>query len=124
MRADVVRMRAHHEAVEERDGAPGAGAGEDAAGRQEGEIGHRLVEAPFPAARRFLGAAAARATRRQVSSIVLSSGAPSGALSRYFMSQICWEIGGRGEDCTLMTRGRAREIDCPANLGRAHVKSQ
>ena len=38
------------------------------------------------------GAARARATRRQVSETVLSTGSPSAALRRYFMSQICWEI--------------------------------
>src|SRR6185437_9639380 len=38
------------------------------------------------------GAARAVAIRDQVSSIVLSTAAPSGPLSRYFMSQICWEI--------------------------------
>jgi hypothetical protein len=58
-------------------------------------------------------AAAARATLAQVSAMVRSSGEPSAALRRYFMSQICSEIRGRGEGCTLMTRGRAREIDCP-----------
>src|SRR5207248_8037593 len=45
----------------------------------------------------FSGTAQARATRRQVSSIVLSIGSPAigplaGARSRYFMSQICVEI--------------------------------
>src|SRR6266446_7242644 len=38
------------------------------------------------------GAASAVATRRHVSSIVLSSGSPEGPLRRYFMSQICCEI--------------------------------
>ena len=38
------------------------------------------------------GAAKAVATRRHVSSMVLSRAVPSGALSRYFMSQICWAI--------------------------------
>ena len=97
--AEVVLDAAHHEAVEERDVAAGAGAGQDAAGRQEGEIGHGLGEAPWPSAR---GRAWARrrqppaATRAQVSSRVRSTALPSAALRRYFMSQICWEIGGSG----------------------------
>jgi hypothetical protein len=37
-------------------------------------------------------AVSAFATRRQVSSIVLSSGSPETAFRRYFMSQICCEI--------------------------------
>ena len=49
--AEVVLDAAHHEAVEERDGAARAGAGQDAAGGQEGEVGHRLGEAPWPSAR-------------------------------------------------------------------------
>src|ERR1700693_1663072 len=46
---------------------------------------------------RFSGAsasAAARATRAQVSSRVRSRGVPSGALKRYFLSQIWWESAG------------------------------
>ena len=65
-------MRAHDEAVEQRDVAARAGAGEDAAGRQEAEIGHSLVEARAHFSRAFLppfsAAAAARATRQNVSS--------------------------------------------------------
>src|SRR5207302_10815438 len=38
------------------------------------------------------GTASAVATRRQVSSIVLSSISPEGPLRRYFMSQICCDI--------------------------------
>ena len=62
--AEVVLDAAHHEAVEERDGAARAGAGKDAAGRQEGEVGHRLGEAASPSAplARF-GSAAAAALR-------------------------------------------------------------
>ena len=41
-------------------------------------------------------AATAAATRVQVSSRVRSTTLPSAALRRYFMSQICWEIPGRG----------------------------
>jgi hypothetical protein len=37
------------------------------------------------------GAASAFATRRQVSAMALSTGAPLASLRRYFMSQICWE---------------------------------
>src|SRR5215469_2042296 len=44
-----------------------------------------------PAASRS-GAASAVATRRQVSSIVLSTTSPEGVLRRYFMSQICCDI--------------------------------
>ncbi len=44
----VVRDRAHDEAVEEGDVAPAAGAGEDAAGRQELEVGERTGKAPGP----------------------------------------------------------------------------
>ena len=46
--AEVVLDAAHHEAIEERDGAAGAGAGQDAAGGQEGEVGHRFSEAAGP----------------------------------------------------------------------------
>ncbi len=42
--AHVVRDGAHHKAVEQRDRAGAAGAGDDAARRQELEIGHRRVE--------------------------------------------------------------------------------
>ncbi len=41
-------------------------------------------------------AARAPATRFQVSSMVLSTGLPSGDFNRYFMSQICWEIAAIG----------------------------
>jgi len=41
----------------------------------------------------FSGAASARATRRQLSSIVTSIGVPSWAFIRYLASQICREIG-------------------------------
>ena len=41
-------------------------------------------------------AAKAVATRSQVSSMVLSTGRPSGDFSRYFMSQICWEMAAIG----------------------------
>ncbi|MPL67195.1 hypothetical protein SDC9_12885 [bioreactor metagenome] len=44
----AVRDRAHDEAVEEGHRAPGAGAREDAAGRQELEILERVIEALFP----------------------------------------------------------------------------
>ena len=72
----------------------GAGAGEDAAGRQEAEILQRLVERRFPASPGSASAcASARATRRQLSSIVRSTGVPSASFSRYFASQICREIG-------------------------------
>ncbi len=37
------------------------------------------------------GRASARATRRQVSTMVLSTGSPAAVLWRYFMSQICWD---------------------------------
>ena len=47
--AEVVLDGAHDEAVEERDGAPRAGAGEDAARGQEGEVGHRRGEGFGPA---------------------------------------------------------------------------
>ena len=40
--------------------------------------------------------AAALATRAQVSAMPWSSGVPSAALRRYFMSQICSEMRGRG----------------------------
>ncbi len=43
--------------------------------------------------RSFSGATSARATRRQLSSIVTSIGVPSCAFSRYLASQICREIG-------------------------------
>ncbi len=46
----------------------------------------------LPGGRIFSGAARARATRRQVSETVLSTGSPSAPWRRYFMSQICWEI--------------------------------
>ena len=75
-----------------------AGAGDDAPGRQELEIGQRLRRTARPtSAWSRSGAASAVATRRQVSSMVLSSGSPgtsplAGAFSRYFMSQICCEI--------------------------------
>ena len=51
----VVGNDAHDEAVEQRHRAPGAGAGEDAPGRQEAEIGHRLAEAVPPRGRIVLG---------------------------------------------------------------------
>ncbi len=43
-------------------------------------------------------AAAACATRLHVSAMVLSTGDPSAALRRYFVSQICSEIRGQGVD--------------------------
>ncbi len=39
------------------------------------------------------GSASAPAMRRQLSSIVASSGVPSSSFRRYFMSQICWARG-------------------------------
>ena len=49
-------------------------------------------------ARRRFGSAAATAcaTLSHVSASVRSTGAPSGPVRRYFISQICWEILGRG----------------------------
>ena len=52
----VVRDVAHDEAVEQGDPAPGAGAGEDAAGGQELEILHRFEEALLPGGRIGFGA--------------------------------------------------------------------
>ena len=49
-RRHVVADRPHHEAVEERDLPLGAGAGEDAARRQEAEALERVVEGGLPAA--------------------------------------------------------------------------
>ena len=69
----------------------GAGAGQNAPGRQEAVTGQRLGEGErawrgvCPALR---PAAAASATRAQLSATSRSTGVPSGALSRYFMSQI------------------------------------
>ncbi len=48
-RAEVVLDAAHDEAVEERDGAAGAGACEDAACGQEAEVGEAVVERLAPA---------------------------------------------------------------------------
>ena len=75
--------RAHHEAVEERDAAPGAGAGEDAAAGKETEIRERIGEAalPTPPVASGSAAASARATRAQVASIE-GSAAPPGATKR------------------------------------------
>ena len=94
----VVLDAAHDEAVEQRDAAAGAGAGQDATGRQEGEIRQGLGEGLLPALAGALGSASATAaaTRVQVSSRVRSTALPSVPLRRYFMSQICWEIPGRG----------------------------
>ena len=54
--AEIVLDLAQHEAVEQRDVATGAGAGEDAAGRQEPEIGDGTVEALCPLLARLLAA--------------------------------------------------------------------
>ena len=85
-------MVAHDEAVEQGDAPVGAGAGQDAAGRQEPEI----LQAPgrsAPPSRRARprrrpgrgrrGARCPRWSGRQ---------ACRRPFSRYFMSQICWEI--------------------------------
>src|SRR5262249_3288168 len=50
----VVRDGAHDEAVEEGDVPLGTGASQDAAGRQELEVGHRLVESLRPESRILL----------------------------------------------------------------------
>ena len=95
---EVVLDAAHDEAVEERDAAARAGAGEDAAGRQEGEVGHAPRRSSLvQRARSRFGSvpAAALATRAQVSAMLRSSGVPSAALRRYFISQICSEMRGR-----------------------------
>ncbi len=56
-------------------------------------------------------AAAAFATRAQVSSMVRSSTLPSAAFSRYFMSQICWEMAGMAvAELRIATHGTGWEI--------------
>ena len=71
-----------------------AGTRQDAAGRQEAEIVKRVVEGLLPCEPGpFSAPASARATRRQLSSIVISMGVPSVAFRRYFASHICLEIG-------------------------------
>src|SRR3984893_8314275 len=65
------------------------------------------------------GPASAVATRRQVSSIVLSSGSPEGALSRYFMSQICCEI-----DATMAMRYDTSAVPPRLSVPRPRRKSQ
>ena len=100
----VVRDRPHDEAVEEGDVAAGAGAGDDPARRQELEIGERRGKARRPMRPdRARARPAPSRPARQVSSMVLSTAAPSGPLSRYFMSQICCEI-----EATLAMRNPRR----------------
>ena len=74
--AEVVLDRPMHEAVEQRHRAARAGAGEDAAAGQEAEVADGVMEARahFSCARLppFSRAAAARATRQNVSSSVAS----------------------------------------------------
>ena len=50
-------------------------------------------------------AASARATRRQLSSIVTSIGVPSWVFSRYLASQICREIGDRYGEALALNNG-------------------
>ena len=74
--AEVVLDAAHHEAIEQRDVATGAGAGQDATGRQEGEVRHGLGEGLAPSApvRAWArGRDGGPATRAQVSSRVRST---------------------------------------------------
>ena len=87
------RDRAHDEAVEQRDGAAGAGAGDHPSGRQELEALQRLVEPAGPGLGIALG-------RRQGARDPPPRGfeigcrdPPEASRNRYFMSQIRWEIG-------------------------------
>ena len=70
--AEIVVDRAEHEAVEEGDGAPRAGAGEDTACRQEAEVGHGAVEALGPLLAGLLAALLGRGggTRHAPESVV------------------------------------------------------
>jgi hypothetical protein len=98
--AHIVGDRPHDEAVEQ---SPAARCPhrDDTTRRQkfENRSWQRKIGRVHMARR--LGAASAVATRRQVSSIVLSRGSPEGPLSRYFMSQICCDI----EATTAMAKG-------------------
>ena len=121
--AHVVGDRPHDEAVEQRHAALGAGAGDDAAGRQELEILEGGVEAAGPAAPgRARPAATALAMRRHVSSRVLSTAAPSAPLKRYFMSQMRWDMAATGFiSSTWGSDGGARKSKGPVTAGQVHV---
>ena len=82
--AEIVADIAHDEAVEQGHFPVGAGAGKDAASRQEAEILQRRVEGrPSQFTGCFSTAARARATRAQLSSMLRSTGVPSAAFRRY-----------------------------------------
>ena len=104
--AEVVVDLAEHKAVEKGNGAARTGAGEDTPGRQEAEVGHGAVEALGPLLACFLtallAAAAARATRQNVSSSENSALPPSALLRRYLRSHISREMGAENSASSRM----------------------
>ena len=97
MPASESSMPAHDEAVEQRHVARRAGAGEDAAGRQEAVIREQAVENLRPSAARSAGfsASATRARRRaaRCPRRLRRRACRPASLKRYFMSQMSRAIG-------------------------------
>jgi len=128
MPSSVVGCGPHHEAVEQSDVARRTRARDDAARRGRiPETVERFVDAPACVSGSVTHAANAVATRDQVSSIDSPTGAPSGVLKRYFMSQICWEmaaIGRMAERACAVAKEAARKVGAERSLCGVRARLQ